>query len=71
MWMVGCAKPSHDRIKSLKQVVTALLTNARQEHDTATVKRDIHLYGHLRVPTILTPVAERSAVELSLPVLAT
>ena len=33
--------------------------------------RSIRLYGHLRGPVTLTPIAERLAVELSLPVFMT
>ena len=33
--------------------------------------REIRLYGYLPGPVTLTPVVERLAVELSLPVLAT
>ena len=36
---------------------------------TPTVTREIRLYGHLRGP--VTPVAERFAVQLSLPVFTT
>ena len=34
---------------------------------TPTATSDIRLYGHLRGPVTYTPVAERLAVELSLP----